>query len=348
MAYQIQSIPDREILIDGKPHLYFGGTSYLGLQNYAPFKELYLKNVSKYGMHYGASRKSNVKLGVYEEAENYLANWAGSERCLTMSSGYLAAQLVVQTLIEKGHTVIAAPHAHAALCTSRIIKTKGWEELEQLVSKEIAKNQLMPVVLFDTIDFSGEQFPNFKGLRNLSLDKVILIGDDSHGIGIVGENGNGCFNMLKALKPAKLMVCCSLGKALGIQAGAVFGAIQDIQMLESTSFYGGASPASPAFMATLLGAREIYSERLEKLRDNYRYFKSILESPSFFTHMEGHPTFEFENTKVTMSLNRKGFVFTNFNYPDANGPIISRIVLSAYHKKEDVLQLVNCLNTLLG
>ena len=52
MAYPIQSIPDREILVDGKPHLYFGGTAYLGLQNYAPFKELYLSNVSKYGMHY--------------------------------------------------------------------------------------------------------------------------------------------------------------------------------------------------------------------------------------------------------------------------------------------------------
>ncbi|MEC3965905.1 pyridoxal phosphate-dependent aminotransferase family protein [Flagellimonas halotolerans] len=348
MGHSIHRIPDRQILVDGKPHLYFGGTAYLGLQNHPPFKDLFVQNVSKYGMHYGASRKSNVLLDIYNKTENYLANWAGSESCLTMSSGYLAAQLVVQTLIEKGHTVIAAPQAHAALCTKGVIETKGWVELEQLVSKEIAKNQLMPVVLFDTIDFSGEQFPNFKSLRSLSLDKVILIGDDSHGFGIVGENGNGCFNMLKALKPAKLMVCCSLGKALGIQAGAVFGDKKDIQMLESTPFYGGASPASPAFMATLLDAREIYSERLEKLRDNYRYFKSMLKRPSFFTHMEGHPTFEFQNTEVVSSLNKSGFVFTNFNYPDDKGPIVSRLVLSAYHKKEDVLQLTNCLNTLLG
>jgi len=340
MAHSIDRIPDRQIIIDGKPHLYFGGTSYLGLQNYEPFKDVYLQNVLKYGMHYGASRKSNVSLEIYSKAENYLAEWVGSEDCLTMSSGYLAAQLVVQTLLEKGHTVFAAPHAHTALLINGIKTTSSIDELGQLVSKEVDKNKLLPVVLFDTIDFSGQQYPDFKSLTKLPLDKVILIGDDSHGIGIVGDHGNGCFSMLKVLKSAKLLVCCSLGKALGMQAGAVFGDKEDIQFLESTSFYGGASPASPSFMGTLLDAKELFSERLKTLKTNYLYFKSQLKNPSFFNHMEGHPTFEFENTEVASALNKDGFIFTNFNYPDENGPIVSRIVLSAYHTKDDIRRLI--------
>ncbi|WP_127137719.1 pyridoxal phosphate-dependent aminotransferase family protein [Flagellimonas oceanensis] len=347
MAYPIQSIPDREILVDGKPHLYFGGTAYLGLQNYAPFKELYLSNVSKYGMHYGASRKSNVALDIYGATERYLAQWVGSESCLTMSSGYLSAQLIVQHLMEQGHTIIAAPNAHTALCINGVIITSSFNELEQQVSEEIDRNQLLPVVLFDTIDFSAQQFPKFDGLRNLPLEKIILIGDDSHGMGIVGDNGRGCYSMLKTLQPAKLMVCCSLGKALGIQAGAIFGDADDISMLESTPFYGGASPASPAFMATILDAKEIYSNRLEILKTNYHYFKTQLKNASFFTHMEGHPTFEFQNTEVASALNEDGIIFTNFNYPDENGPIVSRIVLSAYHTKEDIQTLANKLNALL-
>lgn len=347
MAYPIQSIPDREILVNGKPHLYFGGTAYLGLQNYAPFKELYLSNVSKYGMHYGASRKSNVALDIYRATEKYLAQWAGSESCLTMSSGYLAAQLVVQSLMEQGHIIIAAPNAHTALCINGVIGTASFMELEQHVSQEIDRNQLLPVVLFDTIDFSGQQYPNFDGLRKLPLEKIILIGDDSHGMGIVGDNGSGCYSMLKTLQSAKLMVCCSLGKALGVQAGAIFGNTDDISILESTPFYGGASPASPAFMATLLDAKEIYSNRLEMLQNNYHYFKTQLNNPSFFAHMEGHPTFEFQNAKVASALNDGGIIFTNFNYPDENGPIVSRIVLSAYHTKKDVQALSDSLNALL-
>jgi 7-keto-8-aminopelargonate synthetase-like enzyme len=347
MAHLIQSIPDREILIDGKPYSYFGGTSYLGLQNHVPFKELYLKNVTKYGMQYGASRKSNVKLSIYEEAERYLANWAGCEDCLTMSSGYLVAQLVVHTLLDKGLPVFAAPNAHTALLLNGVKTTNSFEELNRQVSKEIDKDQL-PVVLFDTIDFSGGQYPSFDALKTLPLEKIILVGDDSHGIGVVGNNGEGCYAELKKLNAAKLLVCCSLGKALGTQAGAVFSNKETIDILKNTPFYGGASPASPAFMATLMDAKEIYSKRLTELKSNYQDFRSQLKSPLFFNHMEGHPTFEFQDTGVATALNKNGFIFTNFNYPDENGPLVSRIVLSAYHTKQDIENLVGCINVVTG
>lgn len=347
MAHSIPSIPGRQISIDDLSYLYFGGTSYLGVQNHSPFKEVYLQNIAKYGMHYGASRKSNVSLDIYSETESFLADWVGSENCLTMSSGYLAAQLVVQTYLEKGHTVIAAPNAHAALCTHGVLKTEHFDELEQLVGKTVAKNSLPPVVLFDTIDFMGYQYPAFKRLTNLPLDKIILVGDDSHGIGVVGHQGNGCFSTLKAFNPHKLIVCASLGKALGIQAGAVFGNNDDIKTLQSTSFYGGASPASPAFMGTLLGAQNIYAKRMDELKKNYAHFKSLVRDISFFMHMEGHPTFEFQDEKLATALINDRFVFTNFHYPDDNGPLVSRIVLSAYHKAEDIEALAQSLNTFI-
>lgn len=347
MAHSVHRIPDREIVIDGQSYLYFGGTAYLGLQNYVPFKELYLTNVSKFGMHYGASRKANIKMDIYKETEDHLAHWVGSESSLTMSSGYLAAQLVVHSLIKKGHPVIATPDAHTALRINGVLTTKSFDELETLVTKHQLRNALSPVILFDTIDFSGKLYPNFDGLRKLPLDQLILVGDDSHGIGLVGTNGNGCFGMLKALGAQKLLVCCSLGKAMGIQAGAVFGDTEDIQELEATPFFGGASPASPAFMATLLDGKRLYSQRLELLKENYRYFNSQLKDPSFFAHLPGHPTFEFENSTLASQLEKKGFLFTNFNYPDANGPLVSRIVLSAYHNKNDVEQLCTALNGLL-
>ena len=343
MAHSIQRIPDREIFIEGKPYLYFGGTAYLGLQNYAPFKTLYLKNVSEYGMHYGASRKSNIKLNIYEQAEQQLAEWVGSEGCLTMSSGYLAAQLTIQTLLEKGHPVIAAPHAHTALLMPGVEQTNNPQELVGLIDHKIEKN-LCPTLLFDTIDFSGNQFPNFEILQRLPLDKIILIGDDSHGIGLVGDNGNGCYQMLKQLNPSNLLICCSLGKALGTQAGAVFGNKEIIEVLENSAFYGGASPASPAFIATLMGATEIYSERLEVLKSRYQLLKYELRNPSYFNHLDGHPTFEFQNEGLAHALHQDGFIFTNFHYPNKNGPLVSRLVLSAYHTDEDIKKLAESVN----
>lgn len=64
--------------------------------------------------------------------------------------------------------------------------------------------------------------------------------------------------------------------------------------------------------------------------------------------MEGHPTFEFQNNEVAFALKSNGFIFTSFNYPDENGPLVSRIVLSAYHTEEDIQELAECLNSKLG
>ncbi|THV59551.1 pyridoxal phosphate-dependent aminotransferase family protein [Flagellimonas alvinocaridis] len=346
MALPLDRIPDRTIVVDDKEYLYFGGTSYLGLQSHPPFIELFLKNVQQYGLHYGASRKSNVRLEVYRKAEDFLGNWVGSEDCITLSSGYLAAQLVVQTLLQQGHSVIAASNAHTALLTDKIIMTNSVEDLQDQVSKSLEQRLgPAPVILFDTIDFSGGQFPNFETLQGLPLDKVILVGDDSHGIGLVGNEGNGCYARLKQLNPLQLIVCCSLGKGLGIQSGAIFGAKSTIEMFGNTAFFGAASPTSPAFMGTLMEARTIYNERRNIVMEHLKMFEDSYTFSTPFSHLAGHPTFEFCNPSLAQFLKDHGFIFTNFNYPDENGPIISRIVLSAYHSKEDVQKLITCLNS---
>jgi len=346
MAHSLPHIPNREVFVNGKSFLYFGGTAYLGVQDHLPFKQLFLEQMEQYGLQYGASRKSNVSLEVYSKTENYLVNWVGSEACLTMSSGYLAAQLLIQTYLKQGYTLFGTLNSHIALHTQGVIKSNTIDSLIEKVQSEIDQDNT-PVILFDTIDFEDALFPNFEALQQLPLEKVILIGDDSHGIGVIGKSGNGAYLFLKALNPAKLLVCCSLGKALGIQAGAVFGDAADIETLKSTAFYGGASPASPAFMGTLLRAENIYSQRLGKLRENYIIFKTQLRHLQFFNHLDGHPTFEFADAAIAQFLEAEGFLFTNFRYPDESGPLVSRIVLSAYHQNEDVKRLANCINSLI-
>ena len=114
MAQYVDSFPGREITIAGKKHLYFGGTAYLGLQTDDSFKKLFMENVRKYGTNYGASRKSNVRLSVFRKAERHLSTLVGAEACVTLSSGYLAAQFTAQALNVKTHRFFYAPNSHPA------------------------------------------------------------------------------------------------------------------------------------------------------------------------------------------------------------------------------------------
>lgn len=340
MTHYIDGFSSRELLINGEKHLYFGGTAYLGLQKDKAFQGIFIENVKKYGTNYGASRKSNIRLSVYNQVEQHLKNWVGSKACITVSSGYLAGQLVAQTLRAEKHKLLYAPNTHSALMTGDSDSFESYSTLHAFLADHLKQNpSKTPVVLLDSIDFSGNNYPAFEALRTLPLDKVILVVDDSHGIGVIGEHGNGIYQKLKDLESQELLVCCSLGKGLGVQAGAIFGTEKRIDQLKNTAFFGGASPAIPAALATILEAQEIYAKKRKRLQRNINLFFKSLKYPKKFKFMKDHPAISFSDNGLTQFLTKNKIIVTDFNYPDTYSPTMSRIVLSAAHTKTDIASL---------
>lgn len=345
MAHYTETFPGREILIDGKKHLYFGGTAYLGLQTDDTFQHLFIENIKKYGTNYGASRKSNLRMSIFGKAERYLADFVGAEACVTVSSGYLAGQFVAQAMNTKVHRFFYAPNTHSALFPIQTRSYTTFTALNIAVREHLrSQPRRTPVVFLDAIDFSGCNYPDFKTLQILPLDKVILVVDDSHGIGIVGKNGGGVYRMLSLLPIKELLVCCSLGKGFGIQAGAVFGNQKRVSQLKETPFFGGASPAAPAALATFMGAETLYSGKRRMLQSHIDLFFGSVNNQKKFSCMEGHPAFSFSDVQLTEYLEQQGIILTNFPYPDEHSHLMSRIVLSAHHREDDIIRLTELLN----
>ncbi len=346
MVHYINTFPGREIILDGKKYLYFGGTSYLGLQTDAAFQKLFIENVKRYGTNYGASRKSNVQISVFDQAEQHLAKLVGSEACTSLSSGYLAGQLVVQTLNSPPNQLLYAPNTHSALYLSHAKPYYSFKDLNTAVREHLtSKNGVTPIVCIDSIDFSGTNYPDFKELQSLPLEELILVVDDSHGIGIVGAKGGGVYKKLKKLNPKELIICCSLGKGFGIQAGAIFGTKRRIEQLTNTDFFGGASPASPASIATLLDGSAIFENKRVLLEKNIQLFLGTLKKSDLFKFIYHHPTFSFLDPKLVAYLKTNRIIVTNFQYPNEDSALMSRIVLSAAHANEDIKRLTSLINS---
>ena len=351
MTFYIDGFPGREIELDQKKYLYFGGTSYLGLQTDETFQEIFISNIRKYGTNYGASRKSNIRISIYKEAEQHLSRLVGSQACISLSSGYLAGQLVRQTMDSKAYRLFYAPNTHSALYSSNpgISKLKPYVTFTALniaVRGHLeADQETTPVVFLDALDFSGSNYPYFEGLKMLPLENIILVVDDSHGIGIVGDNGGGVFRIIQGLNPKELIVCCSLGKGFGIQAGAIFGSRIRMEQLADTPFFGGASPAAPAAMASIIDGSEIFKEKRNILKNNIGLFRSKIKALDKFKFMEEHPAFSFNDEELTKYLKDQNIVVTSFRYPDEESTLMSRIVISAHHTKDDILLLCNLLNS---
>ncbi len=342
MEYIINSFPGREIEIDQKRYLYFGGTSYLGLQTDTEFKDLFIANVKKYGTNYGASRKSNVRLSIYDEAEHYLAGWIGSEASLTLSSGYLAGQLLSDHFNTDKYNAFYAPNCHSALFYSGAYRAgltsyASYPALRMALQQHLDVNpDIIPVVFLDSIDFSGANYPIFEGLRSLPLNDIIIIADDSHGIGVVGNGGAGVYALLKELNPKELLVCCSLGKALGLQGGAIFGTKKLVAALKMTDFFAGAGPAAPAYLATLISAMDIIDEKRRLLKENICLFTNAINELRAIRKIADHSAFCYSDGQLTTYLQENAIIVTDFPYPSTAENLTSRIVLSAVHEFRDI------------
>ncbi|GGG22757.1 aminotransferase class I/II-fold pyridoxal phosphate-dependent enzyme [Pontibacter amylolyticus] len=341
-------LPGRTLVVDGEEFLFFSGTSYLGIPVNEAFRQCVLEGMARYGTNYSSSRNSNLQLRVFEEVEEYLARYTGAEAAFTMSSGYLAGQALVQTLQGSGH-FIYAPNTHPALWRSTADEVTGdYDAWVGPMLQQVNKAEENHIILVcNSLDPLKARNHGFSWLSALPTDKQItLIVDDSHGFGVTGEDGAGVFAQLKARLQSnvRLVVASSMGKALGIPAGVVLGDKDLVDRLRHSHYFGGASPAIPAYLYAFLKCEPVFSEARQKLLANISYFLEHLERPGQFSYFERYPVFGVREHQLAAYLQEQGVIISSFRYPTPADDPITRVILSSAHTEQDIQRLTRLIN----
>lgn len=332
------------IEVAGKSYLYFGGTAYLGIPRNESFLSHYVEGLRRFGINNGTSRGNNVQLGIYDEAEAFLAQKFGAEAALVSSSGYLAAQLAVKHLQHWGQLVYA-PGSHPALWLNEEPQAEGsFTDWAQAIVQTINESDKERWVLVS--NSMNNLFPDihdFAFASAINPDKqVLLIVDDSHGIG-VNYNGLGAFSALPVASNIKTVVVASLAKALGVSAGLVLGPQQLIGELKQSHEFLGASPPVAAGLFAAMHADEIYKTELGKLQNLCQLMAQSLAGKNDWHFITGFPVFFCKNADLSRQLLAKDMLISAFPYPDKDGEIINRIVLSSWHSETDIKELLAAL-----
>ncbi|AVR45754.1 8-amino-7-oxononanoate synthase [Christiangramia fulva] len=343
MTFYLDQAAGRIINTDKGEFLYFGGTSYLGLQYDPEFQETLIENIKKYGTNFGASRKANIRLSVFEEFEDFIAGKTNCEDAICVSSGFLAGRMLLHYFSSKNYQQFCAPNTHPALIGRESRLFDKYSALEQEITAENTSEK-ETVLFLDSIDFDGNNFPDFEWLEKINLENTILVIDDSHGFGLIGEDGFGLNYYLKKLKPKELIICGSLGKALATPCGIISGSKKRINDLRNLGFYGGGSPPSPAALQTLLDSEILVKDRIRKVRKHIENFNSLTSAEFEAVRLPVHPVFTYENEKLTDHLFSENIITTNFHYPLPESPLLSKIVLSGGHTSEDIQKLIQSIN----
>jgi 8-amino-7-oxononanoate synthase len=339
-------LPGRTVIAEGKERLYFSGTSYLGINHQPGYRELLQEGIQQYGGNYSSSRASNLQLEIYEEAETFLAQWVGVESVLTFSSGFQAGQALM-SILPPGVSYIFAPGSHPAVWQRDQEVWQGdfpsW--VLSLTSQIAVTNADEIVIVTNSLDPLYAVRYKFNWLSDLPTDRHIhVIVDDSHGLGVLGKDGEGIISEIRNYMPGhvQLTIVGSIGKALGVPGGLVAGSESLIQKLKQSPSFTAASPISPAYLYTFLHAQTVYREARKKLKDRVQQFQLAVDSMGLFRFFGHYPVFYTPYNELADML-ADTMLLSSFPYPHPDSEPVTRLVLNALHTEEDIFHLIKAI-----
>lgn len=306
----------RSLMMGGERYLSFYGTSYLGLPYDKQFQDYVHEGMSLYGSSLGSSPLSIPQLDIYERLEKQFANYYGFEDALLFASGYAAGQTVVAMFENLDYKIAYGNIAHPAL--------KLEKKIIQRNSSENTRRTLHAIDYIDPITFeNGVVGGDEKG-------KDVILIDTSHAFGLFDEE-------LKAFSKQKnVMICGSLNKAMGTNAGVVLGNEAQVRNLKATNRYKTASAPSPAECFALFKAIE---DKLinDKKKDLGRLVEGLVTN-EFIRIKEGFPVFTFRDSGQKLYdhiKENKALIWRN-RYPSEESALVNRAVITAAHSRGDV------------
>lgn len=339
----LHQVTGRVINKGGQDYRYFGGTAYLGLLTNPGYIALYKKGIDIYGLNNGTSRSNNVQLGIYNEAENFMAARFGFEAAALFSSGYLAAQAAVGALLE-GKMVFYAPDSHPALWTLHHKAEQGeFEAWQDRTIEYINRSDESDfVIVSNALDNLTPRLYDFSvfASRCGKNKKLLFILDDSHGIGILKRDAVSVdLDFVSDYPNIEVVLVASLAKGLGVDAGIVLGKNKYIELIKKHPIFRGASPASPASAYALINGSSFYYEAFERLQKNLLNFSSMLGDNSRLSSIANFPVFTSQNPHLYRYFLNNRILISSFPYPLPNSSLLNRIVISSLHELEDLRYL---------
>ncbi|MFG6178995.1 8-amino-7-oxononanoate synthase [Halomonas sp. THAF12] len=254
---------------DGR--LDFAGNDYLGLARDPRLAEAQAKGARRFG---AGGRASHLVCGhqqIHEALEQRLAALTSRPRALLFSTGYMANLGVLQALCDRHTPVFQDRLNHASLidgarlagAPSRRFHHRDLDDLERLLAR--APHGAPALVVSDGVFSMDGDVADVAGLAATARrhDAWLMI-DDAHGLGVLGEAGDGCAGRAHGVDDVPVLVG-TLGKALGSAGAFVAGdeaLIEHLVQFARPYVYTTAQP--PGVAAATLAALDVLEAEPER------------------------------------------------------------------------------------
>ena len=352
------------VRLQGRDVLNFCSNDYLGLASDPRLISTFRKAARRYGIGSGSSQLICGRSRAMVELEDFIADYTGRDQALVFSSGYLANLALISALATNRQDLIVqdklshASAIDAAVLSRATLKRYVHADMDSLNSclSFPAENKLLFTEGVFSMDGDIAPLPE---IASASRKKdALLIVDDAHGFGVLGETGRGSLERFKLKQKDAPVLMATFGKALG-GAGAFVAGNETIMhfLLQKARplIYSTALP--PALAATNHAALKIAAAdlaRRERLFELIKRFKRGARELSLPVQESDTPiqpliTGDAETTvRISDSLLAQGILISAIRPPTV--PVHSsrlRITFSSAHTEGQVDYLLECLSRVL-
>lgn len=288
------------VRMDGREVVNLSSNNYLGLANHPKVRQAALDSIERWGVGAGAVRWIGGTMSVHEELEERLAKFKKTEAVLVFTGGFTANSGCIPAVLTDKDVVISDELNHASiidgvrLSPAAYRKSEGWvyahkdmNDLERALKLANEKGFAKKLIITDGVFSMDGDIAPMPDIVNLAEqhDAIVMI-DDAHGSGVLGEHGAGTTSHFGLYGRVDIQLG-TLSKALGVIGGYIAGSAKLKDWLINRGrpyLFSTAHP--PMVAAALIAALDVMEndpEPMRKLWDNTRKWKQMLADNGFDT-----------------------------------------------------------------
>lgn len=343
-----------QVVRDGRTLWNFASNDYLGLARHPEIEAAFIEGVRKFGAGSAASRLVCGTLPPHQLLEIALAGAKQTEAALSFSSGFATALGVIPAVVGTADFVILDKLSHACLvdaarlsgATIRVFPHNDLGKLERLLVSIREKHSQARILIATESVFSmdGDLCP-LRGIVELAEhhDALLLL-DEAHGFGVLGENGMGLAEQ-ENLQQRITFQMGTLSKAAGLSGGYLAASQDWIDLLtnRARSFIYSTAPPPAIAHAAIASLALIRSAEGKALRAKLQANIARL-SPQSTPIVPKVLGTNDAALAAASALEQAGFLVPAIRYPTVpRGTARLRISLSSAHPPEAISSLASFL-----
>jgi glycine C-acetyltransferase len=252
------------------------------------------------GMGPAAVRSIAGTMTLHVELEKRFAAFKGVEAAITFQSGFAANLATIPVLVGKGDVIFSDKLNHASIidgCRLSGAKIIAYEHcdptsLEEQIKANLSQFRRALIVTDGVFSMDGDIAPLDKIYEVAKKYNILLMVDDAHGEGVLGNGGRGIVDHFGLHGKVDVEVG-TMSKAFGVVGGVVAGNAVIIEWLRQRGrpflFSSAVTVPDAAACLAAIDLLEDSTQLVDKLWSNAKYFKAEMKTLGFNTGVSETP-----------------------------------------------------------